>query len=154
MTTSTMGFTAKTTRAGATNMLLFETEDGFALAHAALNGGRQSAARCGRCGRFKSDNSPVDREVLGQRGDAGAVQIEVTADPEVVGHYAKPRLLIVDEPAGAITERGKILLGCRRRGDKLRIEVWDTGTGIPEGQLRAIFAEFPRAASWTLQRDE
>jgi len=40
------------------------------------------------------------------------------------------------------TERGKVLLGCRRRGDKLRIEVWDTGSGIPEGQLRAIFAEF------------
>jgi FixJ family two-component response regulator len=40
------------------------------------------------------------------------------------------------------TERGKILLGCRRRGDKLRIEVWDTGIGIPEEQLHAIFAEF------------
>lgn len=40
------------------------------------------------------------------------------------------------------TERGKILLGCRRRGDKLRIEVWDTGTGIPREQLRAIFKEF------------
>jgi two-component system CheB/CheR fusion protein len=40
------------------------------------------------------------------------------------------------------TERGKILLGCRRRGDTLRIEVWDTGVGIPEGQLHAIFTEF------------
>jgi two-component system, chemotaxis family, CheB/CheR fusion protein len=40
------------------------------------------------------------------------------------------------------TECGKILLGCRRRGDKLRIEVWDTGTGIPRNQLRAIFEEF------------
>lgn len=40
------------------------------------------------------------------------------------------------------TERGKILLGCRRRGDKLRIEVWDTGTGIPERQLTEIFAEY------------
>lgn len=40
------------------------------------------------------------------------------------------------------TERSKILLGCRRRGDKLRIEVWDTGTGIPREQLRAIFKEF------------
>src|SRR5579859_908917 len=40
------------------------------------------------------------------------------------------------------TERGKILLGCRRRRDKLRIEVWDTGTGIPRDQLRAIFEEF------------
>src|SRR5207244_2699070 len=40
------------------------------------------------------------------------------------------------------TERGKILLGCRRRGDKLRIEAWDTGIGIPAGQLKAIFEEF------------
>jgi two-component system, chemotaxis family, CheB/CheR fusion protein len=40
------------------------------------------------------------------------------------------------------TNKGKILLGCRRRGDKLRIEVWDTGIGIPEEQLQAIFEEF------------
>jgi two-component system CheB/CheR fusion protein len=40
------------------------------------------------------------------------------------------------------TEHGKVLLGCRRRGNKLRIEVWDTGIGIPAGQLEAIFEEF------------
>ena len=40
------------------------------------------------------------------------------------------------------TEHGKILLGCRRHGDRLRIEVWDTGLGIPQGQLKAIFDEF------------
>ena len=40
------------------------------------------------------------------------------------------------------TTTGKILLGCRRRGDKLRIEVWDTGPGIPDAELRAIFEEF------------
>ena len=40
------------------------------------------------------------------------------------------------------TSQGKILLGCRRRGDMLRIEVWDTGIGIPEEQLQAIFEEF------------
>jgi two-component system CheB/CheR fusion protein len=40
------------------------------------------------------------------------------------------------------TNKGRILLGCRRRGDKLRIEVWDTGIGIPEEQLQAIFEEF------------
>lgn len=40
------------------------------------------------------------------------------------------------------TKKGGILLGCRRRDDKLRIEVWDTGLGIPKGQLQAIFDEF------------
>ena len=40
------------------------------------------------------------------------------------------------------TTRGKLLLGCRRRGDKLRIEVWDTGPGIPHMELQAIFEEF------------
>ena len=40
------------------------------------------------------------------------------------------------------TSQGKVLLGCRRRGDKLRIEVWDTGIGIPADHLAAIFEEF------------
>ncbi len=40
------------------------------------------------------------------------------------------------------TAAGRILIGCRRRGDKLRIEVWDTGIGIPADQLSAIFEEF------------
>jgi two-component system CheB/CheR fusion protein len=40
------------------------------------------------------------------------------------------------------TRRGRILVGCRRRRGKLRIEVWDTGLGIPQGQLQAIFREF------------
>ena len=40
------------------------------------------------------------------------------------------------------TEARRVLLGCRRRGDKLRIEVWDTGIGIPAEQLSAIFEEF------------
>ena len=40
------------------------------------------------------------------------------------------------------TRRGKVLLGCRRRAGTLSIEVWDTGVGIPEGELRAIFDEY------------
>ena len=40
------------------------------------------------------------------------------------------------------TNEGKILLGCPRRGDKVRIEVWDSGIGIPEEELEAIFGEF------------
>lgn len=40
------------------------------------------------------------------------------------------------------TEQGRILLGARRRGEHLRIEVWDTGRGIAPDQLQAIFLEF------------
>ncbi|MDF3936450.1 PAS domain-containing hybrid sensor histidine kinase/response regulator [Pseudomonas citronellolis] len=40
------------------------------------------------------------------------------------------------------TERGGVLLSARRRGDKVRLEVWDTGRGIPADQLQAIFLEF------------
>lgn len=42
------------------------------------------------------------------------------------------------------TKEGRILLGCRKRRGKLRIEVWDTGLGIPEAQLLSIFEEFKR----------
>jgi len=40
------------------------------------------------------------------------------------------------------TDRGRILLGCRRAGDKVRIEVWDSGVGITEDQLPHIFHEY------------
>src|ERR1700746_3062908 len=40
------------------------------------------------------------------------------------------------------TDRGRVLVGCRRRGDGVRIEVWDTGCGIPADQQRQIFWEF------------
>jgi CheY-like chemotaxis protein/anti-sigma regulatory factor (Ser/Thr protein kinase) len=39
---------------------------------------------------------------------------------------------------------GGIVVGCRRRGDGLRVEVWDTGPGIPEDQQQNIFSEFYR----------
>jgi CheY-like chemotaxis protein len=40
------------------------------------------------------------------------------------------------------TDRGRILLGCRRVGDKVRIEVWDSGIGITQDQLPHIFEEY------------
>jgi signal transduction histidine kinase len=42
------------------------------------------------------------------------------------------------------TETGGVLLGCRVRGDQLRISVWDTGVGIEESEVMAIFQEFHR----------
>jgi CheY-like chemotaxis protein len=43
------------------------------------------------------------------------------------------------------TERGKILVGCRRAGDKVRIEVWDSGIGIAREDIPRIFQEYYQA---------
>jgi two-component system CheB/CheR fusion protein len=40
------------------------------------------------------------------------------------------------------TKDGKVLLGCRRRGEFIRIEILDSGVGIAKGQLQAIFKEY------------
>lgn len=42
------------------------------------------------------------------------------------------------------TDRGGVLIGTRRRGDDISIEVIDTGAGIHEDQLEMIFEEFHR----------
>jgi signal transduction histidine kinase len=42
------------------------------------------------------------------------------------------------------TQSGKVLMGCKSRGDHLCVEVHDTGPGIPEAQREAIFMEFQR----------
>jgi signal transduction histidine kinase/CheY-like chemotaxis protein len=40
------------------------------------------------------------------------------------------------------TERGRVLAGVRRRRGAVRVEVWDTGPGIPESRRGEIFREF------------
>jgi GAF domain-containing protein/anti-sigma regulatory factor (Ser/Thr protein kinase) len=40
------------------------------------------------------------------------------------------------------SERGGVVIGCRRRGEALRIDVCDSGPGIPPDQRRNIFGEF------------
>ncbi|MBB6522434.1 PAS domain-containing hybrid sensor histidine kinase/response regulator [Pseudoteredinibacter isoporae] len=42
------------------------------------------------------------------------------------------------------TERGKVMLGCRRRPDGIEIQIWDTGPGIEPHEQRRIFEEFVR----------
>ena len=41
---------------------------------------------------------------------------------------------------------GRILIGCRRKGHEIRIDVFDTGIGIPEHQVPRIFDSFTRLA--------
>lgn len=43
--------------------------------------------------------------------------------------------------------KGHVLLGIRREGQHLRLEVWDRGPGIPADKLKVIFEEFKRLDS-------
>ncbi|GAB5471141.1 MAG: hypothetical protein Kilf2KO_41710 [Rhodospirillales bacterium] len=62
----------------------------------------------------------------------------------VVSDRALLERVISNFVANAIryTSRGKILVGCRKCGNSLRIEVHDTGCGISEEHLNTIFEEF------------
>lgn len=64
----------------------------------------------------------------------------VTSDPGFV------RRILQNLIGNAVryTERGKVLVGARRRGKTLRLEVHDTGPGIAEDDQERIFREFER----------
>jgi signal transduction histidine kinase/CheY-like chemotaxis protein len=53
-------------------------------------------------------------------------------------------VLNLGQNAIAYTERGRVLIGCRRSGADLRIEVWDTGAGIAPEHRQTIFKEYVR----------
>ncbi len=64
--------------------------------------------------------------------------LSVCSDPRLLEQMIRNLL----SNAIKYTKRGKVLLGCRRRAGLLSIEIWDTGVGIPEGELHAIFEEY------------
>jgi len=76
--------------------------------------------------------------------------LSVRSDPRLLEQMIRNLL----SNAVKYTNKGKILLGCRRRGDKLRIEVWDTGIGIPEEELTAIFGEFHQLDNLARERSK
>ena len=52
------------------------------------------------------------------------------------------------------TTHGRILLGCRRRGGVVSIEVWDTGIGIAEKDLASIFDAYHQVRALPRDRQE
>lgn len=58
------------------------------------------------------------------------------------------------ENALRYTDRGKILLGCRQRGNDLEIQVVDTGIGIARDQLDTIFEEFVQVGNPARDRSQ
>ena len=67
-------------------------------------------------------------------------RLSVQADPG----FLKSILRNFLSNARRYTTDGAILLGVRKRGDDVRIEVWDTGPGIPEDKIDSLFSEFER----------
>ncbi|WP_246024116.1 hybrid sensor histidine kinase/response regulator [Azospirillum ramasamyi] len=74
----------------------------------------------------------------------------VRSDPMLLGRILQNLV----ENALRYTDKGRILIGCRRRGGNLRIEVWDTGIGIPPDQQDDIFQEFVQVGNANRNRDQ
>jgi len=64
--------------------------------------------------------------------------LKVRSDPLLLAQMIRNLL----SNAVKYTKHGKILVGCRRVGNKVRMEVWDTGIGIPASQLKSVFEEY------------
>jgi two-component system CheB/CheR fusion protein len=85
------------------------------------------------------------REEFGYRAQSQRLELRVVpcslsirSDPVLLEQIIRNLL----SNALKYTEHGKVLLGSRRRNGKLSVEIWDTGVGIPEGELQAIFEEY------------
>lgn len=67
-----------------------------------------------------------------------------TPDYTVLAHGILLERMVRNLLSNAIryTDKGGVLLGCRRRGNYLAIEVWDTGRGIPANKQETIFHKF------------
>jgi signal transduction histidine kinase len=65
--------------------------------------------------------------------------VEVHSDPDLL------EVILRNLASNAVKHsKGEVLLGCRRVGDAVRIEVHDNGQGIPEDQIQRLFSEFVR----------
>lgn len=86
----------------------------------------------------------IGREVLPL---AEEKQLSLRLRPLSIWVHSDPRLvqrIVMNLLTNALryTERGTVLLACRRRAGRVRIQVWDTGPGIPPELQSEIFAEY------------
>jgi len=87
---------------------------------------------------------PLVTEHRALAGDRGLELRHVPSRAVVRSDIRLLRSIIQNFLSNAIryTASGRILLGCRRCGSGLKIEVWDTGPGIPPDKFDEIFEEF------------
>lgn len=75
---------------------------------------------------------------LGLRLQAVPTRLWAETDPVLLSRVLRNLLT----NALRYTTTGGVLLGCRQRDGRVAIEVWDTGPGIPEDKLDAVFEDF------------
>lgn len=90
-------------------------------------------------GRLRLNHHGVARK-KGLRFSVASTQAVVMSDPVLLERMLSN--LVIN--ALQYTQRGGVPLTCRRRGGWLRLQVWDTGIGIPPEQQDAVFREFYR----------
>jgi signal transduction histidine kinase/CheY-like chemotaxis protein len=88
-----------------------------------------------------------DRLEAGFVGEAMAKGLELRFVPTALAVNSDPLLLervLTNLVSNALryTQRGGVLVGARRHGPRVRVQVWDTGGGIPDDQRELIFDEF------------
>ncbi|KJS40344.1 MAG: hypothetical protein VR70_06075 [Rhodospirillaceae bacterium BRH_c57] len=76
--------------------------------------------------------------------------LPVRTDPRLLSRVLRNLL----SNAIRYTDTGRVLVGCKRRGNHLLIGVWDTGIGIPSDKLEEIFDEFHRLNEGQQMRGE
>ena len=79
-------------------------------------------------------------EQRGLRLRVAPTGLAVRSDPQLLRRVLQNFL----SNALRYTRHGSVLLGARRAGDEVRIEVWDTGPGIAAEQRARVFGEFQR----------
>jgi Na+/proline symporter/signal transduction histidine kinase/CheY-like chemotaxis protein len=89
--------------------------------------------------RIETDFAPIAREKK-LKLVVMPTTLKVRSDPNLL------RRLVQNLVSNAIkyTLTGKVLVGVRRRGDKVVIQVMDSGIGIPPSKFRTVFKEFAR----------
>jgi signal transduction histidine kinase len=94
----------------------------------------------------------LDRVCRDLAAEAEAKGIDLMLAPTRVAVRSDPLLLerVMRNLIGnavRYTEQGAVLVGVRRHGRDIRLEVWDTGPGIAPEQCEAVFEEFFQVAN-------
>lgn len=74
--------------------------------------------------------------------------LSIRSDPHLLEQMIRNML----SNAFKYTTNGKVLLGCRRRGGMLSVEILDSGIGIPHEDLEAIFDEYHQVDNTARER--